>query len=282
MGVDVHLMLIDRVAFARLAEVHLRWAEGRGPGAALELLGEAIERVRGLAPRGTTRQQAMEEIRLKIDRLPVTPEDEAARERLDRTLGDLAGRALEATQSGDPAAIARATEEVGRTVFGALFAPLLGNDDRGALLRELVAVHEDPPGPDLELARPLEEAMNELRGGGAPSGRWGDGIPWRKLFDALAVAWDREPRADVVVDLLLPFEGAGTLEDLVWGAGGEILRLDEPIAQLFTRDQVEAFRGELAAIPVPAPRSPERVARVRRLVELAAADPRLALASWAG
>jgi hypothetical protein len=36
-------------------------------------------------------------------------------------------------------------EAVSRTFFGALFAPLRRSDERGALMRELFAVNDDPP-----------------------------------------------------------------------------------------------------------------------------------------
>jgi hypothetical protein len=277
MGVDVHLMLLDRRAWARLAEVHRSWAEGRDAGPALALLREAAERVRKLAPYPTTRSQRMDEIGRRIDALPPAPEDEADGERLDRTMQALAGQALEAQERGDPAGAAKAAEQMAHSFFGTVLAPLQRADGRGALLREMFAIHEDPPGPGIELLAALEPAIAALSGAASP-GREDDGIPWSTLFEAWAVAWDREPRADVLVDLLLPFERSPTLEELVGHARGEKLTLGEPFAELFSSEQVAAFERELRDIPDPAPKAPERVARVRRLVALAAADPRLALA----
>jgi hypothetical protein len=279
MGVDVHVMLVDRRAYAHLVENHRRWVAGRDSGAVLTLLREAVERVRKLAPHRTTRRQRMDEIGRRLDALPEAPEGEAEGERFERTIEDAAGQLLEArARGGDPAVEARAMDEVSRTFLGALIAPLRRNDERGALLREMVAIHEDPPGPGIELVEALEPAIAALSGAAAPSGQRGDEIPWSSLLDAYALAWDREPRADILVDLFLPFEHSSSLEELVGFARGEALLLDDS-AQFFSDEQVTLFRDELGRIPDPAPKAPERVARVRRLVELSASDPQLGLAS---
>jgi hypothetical protein len=170
----------------------------------------------------------------------------------------------------------RAAEELSRAFFGPVLETLQRTDERGALLREMLAINEDPPGPDIELAEELESAAAALSEAGVPPGPQAARIPWSSV--TYAFAWDREPRADVVVDLFLPFEHARSLEELVGLARGQDLVVDES-AVFFSDEQVAGFRDGLARIPDPAPRAPERVARLRRLVELAASDPQLALAT---
>lgn len=282
MGVDVHLMLIDRRAYARLADAHRRWVEERDAGAVLPVLREALERVRRLAPSGQTRLQRMDELGRRIDALPATPQQEEDRARFEQSMQEATRRAIAARALGDPAAEAREMEEVSRTFFGALFAPVKRNDERGALMRELLAVNQDPPGPGIELAEPLESAIAAFSDPARTAEQRDRELSWSLVLEALALAWDREPRAEVVVDLLLGFEDSNVLEDLVGFAKGEGIPLDES-ARFFTDEQVQAFRDDLARIPVPAPKAPERVARVRRLVELVASDPAgLALATRSG
>ncbi len=280
-GVDVHVVLIDRRAYARFADVHRRWMEARDAGAVLALLRDALARVRALAPSGPTPFERMREIGDRIDALPASPEAEADAARLQQELEAATRRAFEARALGDPAAEARAMEEASRSLFGALFAPVQRGDARGALLRDLFAVTQDPPGPDPDLVEELEAAIAAFSDPSAAPERRERELSWSRLLHAYAFAWDREPRADVVVDLLLGFEESETLEDLVGFARGEGVVGDES-ALFFTPEQVAKFRDELRLVPDPAPRAPERVARVRRLVELAASDPQLALATWNG
>jgi hypothetical protein len=281
-GVDVHVMLIDRRAYARVVDVHRRWVEERDSAAVLAVLGEALDRVRKLAPSGQTRLQRMEELGRRIDALPTTAQDEEDRTRLERSIQEATRRAFAARALGDPAAEARELEEVSRALFGALLAPTRRNDERGARLRELFAMNEDPPGPEIGLVEALESAIAAFADPSLTPEQRDRELAWSLVLNAYAFAWDREPRADVVVDLLLGFEDSNVLEDLVGFAKGDDIPLDES-ARFFTDEQVAAFRDDLARIPVPAPKAPERVARVRRLVELAASDPAgLALATRSG
>ncbi|HYG70297.1 MAG TPA: hypothetical protein VD838_21650, partial [Anaeromyxobacteraceae bacterium] len=272
MGVDVHVTLIDRRAYVRLAEVHRRWVEERDAGAALSLLREALERVRKLAPFGKTRLQRMDEIGRRIDALPTTPQDEEDGARFEQSIQEATRRAFAARALGDSAAEAQEMEKVSRTLFGAMFAPLGRSDERGALMRELHAINQDPPGPEIELVEELESAIAAFSDHSLTPEQRDLELSWGCVLNAYAFAWDREPRADVVVDLLLGFEDSNVLEDLVGYAKGDDIPLDES-ARFFTDEQVASFRDDLARIPVPAPKAPERVARVRRLVELAASDP---------
>jgi hypothetical protein len=282
MGVDVHVVLIDRRAYARLAEIHRRWLEERDAAAVLSVLREALDRVRRLAPSGKTRRERMHEIERRIDALPTPPADEEERTRFEQSVQEASRRAFAARALGDPAAIAREMEEAAKTFLGAAFAPLARNDQRGALLRELLAVGEDPPGPEIELVDELESAIAAFSDPFLRPEQRDRELSWHSVLNAYAFAWDREPRADVVVDLLLGFESSNVLEDLVGFAKGDDIPLGEG-ARFFTAEQVAAFHDDLARTPVPAPKAPERVARVRRLVELAASDPEgLALASWVG
>jgi hypothetical protein len=281
MGVDVHLMLIDRVAYTRLAAVQRRWVEARDAGAVLALLGDALDRVRALARPGPSRDERREEIGRRIEALPTTQEEKNEREQLQRTIGEGTRRATEAMERGDPSAVQHQVEELSRTVFGAMFAPLQRDDARGALMKELLSLGDDPPGPELELVKPLESTIAVFSDPAATTEQRERELSWSLLLHAYAFAWDREPRADVVVDLLLPFDDSAVLQDLVGMASGEAIPLDES-ARFFTREQVAAFHDELRRLPDPAPKWPERVARVRRIVDLAASDPELALATWSG
>jgi hypothetical protein len=281
MGVDVHIMLIDRHAHARLADVQRRWIEARDADAVLALLRDALDRVRTLAPPGPSRDQRREDLGRRIDALPTTPEDEADRARLERSVEEATRRAFEARALGDPAAEAREMQEVARTFFGALFAPVQRDDARGALLKELFSLGVDPPGPELAHVEHLESAIAAFSDPAVTAEERDRALSWSCLLQDWAFAWDREPRADVVVDLLMGFDDSKTLDDLVGFAKGAEVAGDES-ARFFTAEQVAAFRDELTLIPVPAPKAPERVARVRRLVELAASDAGLALATRSG
>jgi len=277
MGVDVHVMLIDRRAYSRLADVHRRWIEARDADAVLALLRDALDRVRTLKPPGPSRDERREEIVRRMDALPTTPEEKSEQEQLRRTFEEGARRATEAMERGDTSAAQHQFAELFRTMF----APLKRDDARGALMKALLSLNDDPPGPEVEHLEQLESAIAVFSDPAATPEQRERGVSWIRLLDAYAFAWDREPRADVVVDLLLPFDDSAVLQDLVGMASGEAIPLDES-ARFFTREQVAAFRDEVRRLPDPAPNRPERVARVRRIVELAASDPGLALATWSG
>jgi hypothetical protein len=108
------------------------------------------------------------------------------------------------------------------------------------------------------------------------------------LVDAFSLAWDREPRADVGVgrgELPRWFsEHSDFLAEIVTaeGASGRSLELAEA-TRLFTPEDLVRFRTELDGLPEPESATlAERIGRVRRLVDLALADPGLALAVSTG
>lgn len=282
MGVHIEIWLLGGRAYAGLADVHRRWVEHRDASAVLAVMRAALDRVRALAPPGPPRLERMDQIGRRLDALPDPPGLEEERARFEQQVEGATRRVNDARERGDDATVMREMTELSRTLFGAIFAPLTKNDARGALFRDLLSLGDDPPGPGIEHVEELEAAVAAFSNPAATPTERDEALSWSRLVDAYAVAWDREPRAKVEVDLLLPFEHSDLLEDLAMGAArGELLELDPP-ACLFTAEQVTAFRDELARLPDPVMRSPERVARVRRLVELAASDPGLALASWSG
>jgi hypothetical protein len=283
MGVQVYIQLLDRGAYARLADAHRGWQQARDGDAVLAVLRDALERVRTLAPR-PSRAQRREELGRRLDALPEPSGAELEKERasFERSIEEGSRRLATARASGDPAAIAQASIALSRNVFTGILAPLKHDPERAALVEELFALGVDPPGPALEDAERLEQAIASLSSPTAPGEReeavsW---TTWTLLVRTYATAWDREPRARVEVDLLLPFGDSTVLDDLVGFARGEPLELYESL-RLFTPEQVIAFRDELARLPPDAARH-DRVVRVRRLVDLAASDPRLALGSWSG
>lgn len=287
MGVQVRLQLFDRVAYRRLADALRRWERAREAAPLAEVLRETLANVRAHAPARAALEAREREIGRQLEALPMPsgPELESQPARFQQATSEVVRSLQAAQETGDPLALFLAMQAGSNAVANAFHEAAATDPARTVLLADLFELSEDPPGPrwieeeQLErtiasLADPVsaleqrEEAVREIR---------------PLLVEAHAIAWDREPRADVGVgrgDLPRWFiESSDWLGDVVAGGGASGERLElAGSTRLFTPDDLARFRHELGLLPSPPSLQLARqVDRVRRLVDLALSDPSLAL-----
>jgi hypothetical protein len=291
MGVDVQIQLFEREAYARLVDARRCWDRARDTGPLVDVLRETLAKVRAHAPARAAMRDRKHEILRQIETLsePPPPEPNAGWLQFQRTMAGMARRVRAAQQSADPLAHFQAMQAASEAALGAFRSAAALDPVRIALAAELDELSQDPPGPSLD-ETDIEDAIAVLVGP--------DSTPEQReqaaseiapvLVEAHAIAWDRELRADVGVGRgALPrwlIESSDWLGNVVAGGGasGEFLELAGS-TQLFTGDEVLRFRDELSRLPLaPDPHLGRRVARVRRVVDLALSDAGLALAISVG
>jgi hypothetical protein len=287
MGVDVRLQLFDRDACARLANALQRWEEQREAVPLLGVLREALANVRAHAPARSALKARTDEINRQVDALPrpAGPEIDALRANFVQKLAEI-GQALQvAHQSGDGAAVDDAIQDhigVWRTMFQTSEAM---EPERTLLLTELDELLDDPPGPQWIEEAGLGRAIASLEDATSTVEQREEALEAVQLHmvEAHALAWDREPRADVGIGRgYLPgwlMENSEWLGSVVQRGidSGESLEL-APSTEFFRKADLTRFRDELLRLPSsPSPQLTRRLERVQRLVELALSDPRLAL-----